>query len=219
MCPATQRRSSLTSHSPSRSTLMVRVAALCIFLCTDSICVVATKTPQQTPPLLGRGALCADSMGLVSISHRLVEWAVLTDSQQGKTLTMLALVLATKSDVPPDFSNTTLIGAFVLFRSSARHTLQSCIQPVVPLSILSNWEKQIEDHVQPGALTSCVYYGATRAMTTEDLKKYDVVITTYQTVTNEHADAAATSAGDDGSTKKKRKTQGSLFQVSWKVSW
>lgn len=25
---------------------------------------VATKTPQQTPPQLGRGALCADSMGL-----------------------------------------------------------------------------------------------------------------------------------------------------------
>lgn len=25
---------------------------------------VATKTPQETPPQLGRGALCADSMGL-----------------------------------------------------------------------------------------------------------------------------------------------------------
>ena len=25
---------------------------------------VATKTPQQAPPRLGRGALCADSMGL-----------------------------------------------------------------------------------------------------------------------------------------------------------
>ncbi|KAI0730200.1 SNF2 family N-terminal domain-containing protein [Fomitopsis betulina] len=139
---------------------------------------IATKTPQQTPPFLGRGALCADSMGL------------------GKTLMMLALILATKADMPPDFSNTTLI--------------------VVPLSIMSNWEKQIEDHVQPGALTSCVYYGATRGMAPEDLKKYDVVITTYQTITNEHADASATAAGDGSSAKKKRKTQGSLFQVSWK---
>ncbi|KZT67187.1 hypothetical protein DAEQUDRAFT_407067 [Daedalea quercina L-15889] len=139
---------------------------------------VATKTPQQTPPLLGRGALCADSMGL------------------GKTLTMLALVLATKSDMPPDFSKTTLI--------------------VVPLSILSNWEKQIEDHVQPGTLTSCVYYGATRSMTPEDLKQYDIVITTYQTVTNEHGDALATSASDGGSVKKKKKVEGSLFHVSWK---
>lgn len=95
---------------------------------------------------------------------------------------------------------------------------QLCLtKPVVPLSIMSNWEKQIEDHVQPGALTSCVYYGATRGMAPEDLKKYDVVITTYQTITNEHADASATAAGDGSSAKKKRKTQGSLFQVSWKV--
>lgn len=28
---------------------------------------VATKTPQQEAPVLGRGALCADSMGLVSL--------------------------------------------------------------------------------------------------------------------------------------------------------
>lgn len=54
-------------------------------------------------------------------------------------------------------------------------------------------------------------------MAPEDLKKYDVVITTYQTITNEHADASATAAGDGSSAKKKRKTQGSLFQVSWKV--
>lgn len=54
--------------------------------------VVATKTPQEAAPALGRGALCADSMGL------------------GKTLTMLALVLATKLDIPVDHSNATLIG-------------------------------------------------------------------------------------------------------------
>jgi hypothetical protein len=31
-----------------------------------TVCKVATKTPQVTPPILNRGALCADSMGLVS---------------------------------------------------------------------------------------------------------------------------------------------------------
>ena len=29
--------------------------------------LVATKTPQEAVPVLGRGALCADSMGLVSL--------------------------------------------------------------------------------------------------------------------------------------------------------
>ena len=51
---------------------------------------------------------------------------------------------------------------------------------VVPLSVMSNWEKQIEEHCVRGVLSSCVYYGATRSMSPQELMKYDVVITTYQ---------------------------------------
>ncbi|KAI0356200.1 hypothetical protein OH77DRAFT_1423798 [Trametes cingulata] len=134
---------------------------------------IATKTPQEAPPVLGRGALCADSMGL------------------GKTLTMLALVLATKSDTPIDHSNSTLI--------------------VVPLSVMSNWEKQIEDHVKPGALTYCVYYGKNRSLTPAELKRFDVVITTYQTVALEH-DVGAKGAP----ATKKQKMDKALFDVPWK---
>ncbi|KAI0743822.1 SNF2 family N-terminal domain-containing protein [Daedaleopsis nitida] len=137
---------------------------------------IATKTPQEAPPPLGRGALCADSMGL------------------GKTLTMLALILATKSDVPRDHSNATLI--------------------VVPLSVISNWEKQIDDHVQHGALTSCVYYGKTRTMTPAELKKYDVVITTYQTVVQDHDLSLVGRSG--GHATKKQKTDKGLLDVAWK---
>ncbi|KAH9892824.1 SNF2 family N-terminal domain-containing protein [Cubamyces lactineus] len=137
---------------------------------------IATKTPQEAAPVLGRGALCADSMGL------------------GKTLTMLALVLATKSDTPVDHSNATLI--------------------VVPLSVMSNWEKQIEDHVQPGALTHCVYYGKNRSMIPAELKKFDVVITTYQTVALEHDLGATTKSGAPAA--KKQKTDKGLFDVAWK---
>ncbi|KAK7005619.1 DNA repair protein rad5 [Favolaschia claudopus] len=135
---------------------------------------LATKTPQETPPVLGRGALCADSMGL------------------GKTLTMLALILATKVDVPKpkEFSNSTLI--------------------VAPLSILSNWEKQIEDHCESGALTYYVYYGTKRDIGAKDLQKYDVVITTYQTVAGEHDDT------NSGPAKKKKKTEKNLFEILWK---
>ncbi|KAI9067101.1 hypothetical protein FKP32DRAFT_1588914 [Trametes sanguinea] len=137
---------------------------------------IATKTPQEAPPALGRGALCADSMGL------------------GKTLTMLALVLATKSDTPLDHSNSTLI--------------------VVPLSVMSNWEKQIEDHVKPGALTHCVYYGKNRSLSPAELKRFDVVITTYQTVAIEHDLAAANKA--EAPAAKKQKTDQGLFGVAWK---
>ncbi|KAG5722646.1 putative SWI/SNF-related matrix-associated actin-dependent regulator of chromatin subfamily A member 3-like 1, partial [Termitomyces sp. T112] len=133
---------------------------------------IATKTPQETAPLLGRGALCADAMGL------------------GKTLTMLALILATKDDVPHDFSNTTLI--------------------VAPLSVLSNWEKQVYDHCTEGSLSVYVYYNTTRSLSAEELAKYDVVITTYHTVVGEFAETTR----EQG--RKKRKVERSLFDVSWK---
>ena len=88
--------------------------------------------------------------------------------------------------------------------------------PVVPLSVMSNWEKQIEDHVQPGVLTSCVYYGKTRDMSPAELKKYDVVITTYQSVVQDHELSLVGKAG--GSATKRQKTDKGLFGVKWKVS-
>jgi SWI/SNF-related matrix-associated actin-dependent regulator of chromatin subfamily A3 len=91
---------------------------------------------------------------------------------------MLSLILATKADVPPDFSKTTLIGKsrFLFSRSQQPPIILS----VVPLSVMSNWEKQIEEHCVRGVLSSCVYYGATRSMSPQELMEYDVVITTYQ---------------------------------------
>ncbi|KAJ8462146.1 hypothetical protein ONZ45_g18041 [Pleurotus djamor] len=138
---------------------------------------LATKSPQplNSPPVLGRGGLCADSMGL------------------GKTLTMLALIVATQNDVPKAFSNSTLI--------------------VVPLSVMSNWEKQLDDHVTPGTLKTCVYYGSGRSMTSRELAQHDVVITTYQVVTGEAGDVA----GGSAPSKKKAKKDRSLFDVKWKV--
>ncbi|KAI0049881.1 hypothetical protein FA95DRAFT_1588021 [Auriscalpium vulgare] len=139
---------------------------------------VATKTPQQAAPALGKGALCGDSMGL------------------GKTLTMISLILATKQDNTPGFSKSTLI--------------------VVPLSIMSNWEKQLQDHCVPGALTSTTYYGNTRALSAADLQRYDIVITTYQTVAGEHANALGATGVGAGGSKKRKKGESNLFGVKWK---
>ncbi|KAF7315555.1 hypothetical protein MIND_00070800 [Mycena indigotica] len=132
---------------------------------------LAANTPQKTPPVLSRGAICADAMGL------------------GKTLTMLALILATKKHASPSFSNSTLI--------------------VVPLSVLSNWEKQIGDHCVPGALSHYVYYGPKRDIGANELQRFDVVITTYQVIASEHAESP-------GHAKKKSKVQNTLFQIRWK---
>lgn len=88
----------------------------------------------------------------------------------------------------------------------------------MPLSVLSNWEKQIEDHVQPGQLTHCVYYGSGRSASSAELQKYDVVITTYQTVAIEHANGESNRNWESEPKMKKNKTENSgLFNVEWKV--
>jgi SWI/SNF-related matrix-associated actin-dependent regulator of chromatin subfamily A3 len=124
---------------------------------------------------------------------------------------MLALILATKADVSREFSNCTLIGEWLCglfcFPSFSMHSA------VAPLSVLSNWEKQIEDHCVPGSLTSYVYYGTKRDINPKELQKYDVVITTYQTVAGEYDDK------DSAPSKKKKKTEKSLFDVQWKVNY
>lgn len=92
-----------------------------------------------------------------------------------------------------------------------------CFLSVVPLSVMSNWETQIEDHVVPGVLSYCFYYGSGRNMSAEELSRHDIVITTYQTVAGEHSDAPA-KMEEDGPSKKKKKIERSLFQVKWKVN-
>ena len=82
---------------------------------------------------------------------------------------------------------------------------------VAPLSVLSNWEKQIEEHCTPGILSTCVYYGSNRGLSVAELQNYDVVITTYQTATGEHDDSASAAPA------KKKRIVKSLFEMPWKV--
>lgn len=86
---------------------------------------------------------------------------------------------------------------------------------VVPLSVLSNWEQQIQDHCAPGAIKYIVYHGSNRSFNSQELTKYDVVITTYQTVSGEHAGDSMN--GQPGSSKKRKKSEKALFGVQWKV--
>ncbi|KAG6819869.1 hypothetical protein H0H93_007803 [Arthromyces matolae] len=81
---------------------------------------------------------------------------------------------------------------------------------ITPLSVLSNWEKQILDHCTEGSLSVCIYYNTMRSLSAEELAKYDVVITTYNTVVGEHADAPK----EQG--RKKRSLGRSLYHISWK---
>ncbi|GES75403.1 SNF2 family helicase [Rhizophagus clarus] len=110
----------------------------------------ATGFSTKTRPNFARGGILADDMGL------------------GKTLQTIALIAYDKDGkgfIPkpvksdPTYSKTTLI--------------------VAPLSILGNWVDQINMHVKEGSLSYYVFHGPNRDDNPENLKDYDVVITTY----------------------------------------
>lgn len=82
--------------------------------------------------------------------------------------------------------------------------LSKCTLVVAPLALIKQWESEIEEKVEYSRrLRVCVYHGATRAKTGGNLEDYDVVITTYGTLTSEH-----------GALDKNNKKSG-LFSVYW----
>ncbi|MED6132670.1 hypothetical protein PIB30_021153 [Stylosanthes scabra] len=56
---------------------------------------------------------------------------------------------------------------------------------VCPPSVFSTWILQLEEHTVPGSLRTCMYYGDKRAKNAEELMDYDLVLTTYSTLSME----------------------------------
>ncbi|KAK6232015.1 hypothetical protein SCA6_002088 [Theobroma cacao] len=57
---------------------------------------------------------------------------------------------------------------------------------VCPPSVFSSWITQLEEHTNPGKLKVYMYYGE-RTKQVEELKKYDIVLTTYSTLATEES--------------------------------
>lgn len=75
---------------------------------------------------------------------------------------------------------------------------------IAPLALIKQWEGEILSKVEDThKLRVCVYHGNTRAKATDNLQDYDVVITTYGTLTSDHG------GGD------KKKGGSGLFSVYW----
>jgi len=63
---------------------------------------------------------------------------------------------------------------------NAKTTLLVC-----PLSTISNWEEQIQAHVQDGTMKWHLYHGNKRENEPKVIAGYDLVITTYQVIASE----------------------------------
>ncbi|TWU76513.1 hypothetical protein ED733_007553 [Metarhizium rileyi] len=64
-----------------------------------------------------------------------------------------------------------------------RHVKSTLI--VCPLSTVTNWEEQMKQHIIPGGLSCHIYHGSNRIKDVHKLAEFDIVITTYGSVSNE----------------------------------
>jgi len=132
------------------------------------------QTDIRPDPL--RGGIFADGMGL------------------GKTLTLLSLIAFDKRSQMgvskkwrTDRKSVSLKNRR---RNEGEYSLGTGVKTkatlvVCPPSVMSAWITQLEDHTVTGALKTYLYYGEKRTEDTEELKKHDLVLTTYTTLSNE----------------------------------
>ena len=116
------------------------------------------------------------------------------DMGLGKTLEMIALMVADNEKAGRK-TGTTLI--------------------VAPLSVMSNWSGQILQHVrEKETLDVYTYHGAGRVpMKAEQFAKYDVVITTYQTLASDYMPKGK---GSNTKAPEKKLRSDGLYSMQWR---
>jgi SNF2 family DNA or RNA helicase len=141
---------------------------------------------RTTKGIFPKGGILADDMGL------------------GKTVQAIALLLKNRKSDTDEHSEK--IDSSEKDEGTAPSTpVSKSTLVVAPLALIKQWESEILDKVEKTrGLRVCVYHGTNRAKTARSLDDYDVVVTTYGTLTSESATAASDKSKKSG-----------IFAVHW----
>ncbi|CAB4316706.1 unnamed protein product [Prunus armeniaca] len=161
------------------------------------------STHKRPEPL--RGGIFADEMGLgktltlLSLiafdkyGSGIVDVSMLDDNEMGEDKGLSSSVgKKGKRGRPSEKStglrkqhkteNTIVEGKCVSANDNSSHDISRTTLIVCPSSVLSTWQTQFEEHTR---LNWCKYYGL-RTKDAEELKKYDIVLTTYGVLSSEY---------------------------------
>ena len=122
--------------------------------------------------------MVAKELGQTKFKGYLPRGGILADDMGlGKTIQTISLMLLN----PRPEDGTTKI----------KKTVGKTTLVVAPLALIQQWSREIEEKVEDShTLRVLVHHGPKRTKRGDDLKRYDVVITTYQTVMSEHENSS-----------------------------
>ncbi|KAI9751643.1 MAG: rim15, signal transduction response regulator [Chaenotheca gracillima] len=110
---------------------------------------------------------------------------ILADDKMGlgKTLQSIALLLLNPRPAKSEVSEWK--------KQKFPEELEKMTLVVAPLALIKQWEKEIKSRVTESHMMKvCVHHGPQRTKRFQDLRKYDVVITTYQVLVSEHGSSS-----------------------------
>ena len=164
--------------------------------------VTGQSQRERPPPALG--GILADMMGLgKTLSVMSLVTYTLEDAERWAALDPVQPQEPERKQPPHHFKNFDVpkpqnVGLTPL-KLNGKATLLIC-----PLSTVTNWEEQIKQHIKPNTLNCHIYHGPNREKDPARLAMYDLVITTYGSVSSEL-----------NAMVKKKKGQYPLEEIGW----